>query len=114
MKIIRQLFLILFFFLLGELAQEGISLLFPTLFIPGTVLGMLFLLIALLTRLVPMNHVETVGNFLTTNMSFFFIPAAVSILEYLDNLQNHLWKILLIIFSGYSSVLLRGDTDPSA
>jgi len=100
MRIIRQIFTILAFFILGELAQAGISALFPAVFLPGTVLGMLFLLIALFTKLVPMNHVETVGSFLTANMAFFFIPAAVSVLEYLDLLQAHLWKILLIIFAG--------------
>ncbi|HOW38654.1 MAG TPA: CidA/LrgA family protein [Candidatus Izemoplasmatales bacterium] len=100
MKIIRQLLIILLFFILGELAQNAISWLFPTVFVPGTVLGMLFLLTALLTRIVPMKHVESVGGFLIANMSFFFIPAAVSVLEYLDILQAHLWKILLIIFSG--------------
>lgn len=100
MKIIRQIFIILAFFILGELAQAGISALFPSVFLPGTVLGMLFLLTALLLKAVPMNHVESVGTFLTSNMSFFFIPAAVSVLEYLDLLQDHLWKILLIILAG--------------
>lgn len=99
MKIIRQIFILLSFFILGEIARYLIGLLFPGVFVPGTVLGLFFLLAALGLKLVPFDHVESVGTFLTQNMAFFFIPAAVSILEYWNLLAEHAGQILLVILT---------------
>lgn len=100
MNVLRQIFIIIGFFILGEAAAWGVSALFPAVFVPGTVLGMLFLLAALATKVVKIRHVDAVGSFLTANMAFFFIPAAVSVVEYLDVLSAALWKILFIIVAG--------------
>jgi holin-like protein len=100
MKIIRQIFIILAFYILGEIAALGVSALFPSVFVPGTILGMIFLLIALTAKVLPQNHVDGVGTFLTSNMAFFFIPAAVSVLEYFEVLKTAFWKIILIIVVG--------------
>jgi len=100
MNVIRQIFVIIAFYILGEIAAWAISALFPSVFIPGTILGMAFLLTALLSKGVKLRHVDQVGTFLTQNMAFFFIPAAVSILEYLDVLSASLWKILVIVVAG--------------
>ncbi len=100
MNVIRQIFVIIAFFLLGESASWAVSALFPAIFIPGTILGMLFLLFALSMKWVQLRHVDSVGSFLTSNMAFFFIPAAVSVLEYLDILSESLWKILIVIVAG--------------
>ncbi|MDP3131192.1 MAG: CidA/LrgA family protein [Bacillota bacterium] len=100
MNVIRQIFIIIAFFLLGEAASWAVSALFPAIFIPGTILGMLFLLAALMTKLIQLRHVDSVGSFLTSNMAFFFIPAAVSVLEYLDILSASIWKILIVVVLG--------------
>ena len=100
MNVIRQIFVIIAFFLLGEAASWAVSALIPAIFIPGTILGMLFLLFALSMKWVQLRHVDSVGSFLTSNMAFFFIPAAVSVLEYLDILSESLWKILVVIVAG--------------
>ena len=97
MKIIKQIFVILLFYVLGEVLALGIRALFPTLFVPGTILGLGLLLIALATKLIKLIHVDDVGSFLTGNMAFFFIPAAVSVLEYVDLLKNSFVKIIIII-----------------
>jgi len=97
MKLIKQIFVILLFYVLGEIAALGIKTLFPGVFVPGTIIGMGFLLIALASKKLPLTTVDDVGSFLTNNMAFFFIPAAVSVLEYLDLLKNSIGKILLII-----------------
>ena len=99
MKIIRQIFLLLAFYLLGELAQTLIGLAFPGIFVPGTVLGLFFLLAALALKWLPLSHIESVGTFLTQNMAFFFIPAAVSVLDYWNLLAEHAWQILLVILA---------------
>ena len=97
MKIIKQIFVILLFYVLGEIVALGIRAVFPTLFVPGTIIGLGLLLIALASKKLKLIHVDDVGSFLTGNMAFFFIPAAVSVLEYLDLLQSSIVKILLII-----------------
>ncbi|MGD9910206.1 MAG: CidA/LrgA family protein [Candidatus Izemoplasmatales bacterium] len=97
MKIMIQIFTILLFFVLGETVSKIVQLLFPSIFVPGTILGLLFLVIALSMKWVKKDKVEDVGNFLTGNMAFFFIPAAVGVLEYVDILQEDFFKILLLI-----------------
>jgi len=97
LKIITQIFVILLFFVLGESISYLIQSLFPSIFIPGTILGLLFLVIALSFQWVKKDKVEDVGNFLTGNMAFFFIPAAVSVLEYVDLLKDDILSILLLI-----------------
>lgn len=57
---------------------------------------MVILLILLVTKMIKLVHVEEVGTFLSNNMSFFFIPAAVSVIDYLDILQSVIFKVLII------------------
>ncbi len=97
MKIINQIFVILLFFVLGESLSFAIQFLFPSIFIPGTILGLFFLVLAISLKWVKKDKVEDVGNFLTSNMAFFFIPAAVSVLEYVDLLKDDLISIILLI-----------------
>lgn len=97
MKIIKQLFVILVFYVLGEIIAFGIKTILPNVFIPGTIIGLALLLVALLIKKIPIDHVDDVGSFLTSNMAFFFIPAAVSVLEYVNILQASFVRIIYII-----------------
>lgn len=61
---------------------------------------MVLLLLALYLKIIKLEEVEAVATFLTNNMAFFFIPAAVPVMEYFDILKREIIKILLIcIFS---------------
>ncbi len=110
MKVIKQIFIILLFYVLGEALAYGIHWLFPKVFIPGTILGLGLLLLALVVKLIPLKGVDDVGTFLTSNMAFFFIPAAVSVLEYAQLLKGALLQIVLIIvislLLSFSTILL--------
>lgn len=97
MKIIKQIFIILLFYVLGEMAAFGIKVLFPTVFIPGTIIGLALMLVALLSKKLKLGDVDDVGSFLTSNMAFFFIPAAVSVLEYVNILKTSFIRIIAII-----------------
>jgi len=97
MKIMKQIFFILLFYILGELLSRLIRFALPSIFIPGTILGMILLVVALCRKWVKLEHVEDVGNFLTSNMAFFFIPAAVGVMEYFDLLKTDLFKILILV-----------------
>ncbi|MDD3123858.1 MAG: CidA/LrgA family protein, partial [Candidatus Izemoplasmatales bacterium] len=93
----KQIFFILLFYVIGESISFGISSIFPNIFIPGTILGMLLLVLALLLKVVKNEYVEDVGIFLTSNMAFFFIPAAVSVIEYFDLLKVSIIRILSLV-----------------
>jgi len=97
MKLFRQVFVILLFAFVGELVSLGLKTLLPGVVVPGALLGLGLLTTLLLWRKIKLSDVEEVGLFLTGNMSFFFLPAAVSILDYVDLLAGQLVRMLLLI-----------------
>ena len=66
------IFIIMAFYLLGECCAWLIND-----FVPGSVLGMMFLFLALSMRWVRPERVRPVARFLCDNMAFFFLPAGV-------------------------------------
>lgn len=92
MKIITQLGLVFGICLVSE----WISTLLPFAF-PGSIIGMLLLLLLLAFHLVRQEHLQETSDFLLGNLPFFFLPAAVSIINYLDLLQANLVAIAVVI-----------------
>lgn len=93
MRIIKQLFWIFLFALLGE----GISFLLASFIdVPASVIGMILLFLALHFDWLKMEQVEEVGNWLTDNMAIFFVPAGVGLMRNFDLLAD-VWLQLLII-----------------
>ena len=80
---IRGLTLLLLFQFLGELFSSLLSL--P---IPGSVLGMAILLVALLLGWVRVEWLEEAADLLLTNMALFFVPAGVGVMVYADLIRN--------------------------
>lgn len=101
MKIFKQLALISCFSIIGEIISYFIKLIFPSIFIPGSLIGMMLLFIALETKLIKYVWIDSVSEFFTSNMGFFFVPAAVSILNYLDVIAPIWPKIILIIMISF-------------
>lgn len=84
------IFIILFFFALGELAcwlMNG--------FIPGSVIGMILLFAALCLKVVKPERIKPVAKFLCDNMALFFVPAGVGIINALDILSQY-WQAVLV------------------
>lgn len=75
-------------------------------FLPGPVIGMLLLLIALYTKIVPFEIMETFSTFLVRHISFFLIPTTVSLLSIVGIIQNNLLKILLLLSCSLVIVLI--------
>jgi holin-like protein len=69
------------FLLLFQFSGEAVSYLLD-LPIPGNVLGMGFLLIALTTNLVDVKWFEEAAELLLSNMALFFVPAGVGVMVY--------------------------------
>ena len=52
--------------------------------VPGNVLGMALLLIALSIKLVDLTWIEEAADLLLSNMALFFVPAGVGVMVYAD------------------------------
>jgi holin-like protein len=76
---VRGLTLLLLFQLCGEFLSRIFSL--P---IPGNVIGMGLLLIALTVGLVDVKWLEEAADLLLSNLGLFFVPAGVGVMVYSD------------------------------
>lgn len=93
MRIIKQLLWIFLFSLLGEILSGVMSTIVA---IPGSVIGMVLLFLALHFKVLKMEQVDEVGTWLTDNMAIFFVPAGVGLMTNFDVLAQS-WLQLLII-----------------
>jgi holin-like protein len=66
--------------------------------IPGSVIGMVLLFIALHFKWIKLKQVEEVGNWLTYNMAIFFVPAGVGLMTNFGILGDIWWQLLVTIF----------------
>ena len=103
LKILRQFALILLILLLGEAIRisTGIS-------IPGTVIGMVLLFIALLTKIIKLEQIDMIAKFLLDHLAFLFVPAGVGLISSLDVIGKSWLPILAIVL--ISTVLVIGIT----
>ena len=100
MKLLKQLAVIAGFSIVGEIFSYFLNEIL-TVFIPGSLIGMIILFIFLTTKLIKYDFVDDVGEFFVNNMGFFFIPVAVSIMNYFGILAPIWWKLLLIIIISF-------------
>jgi holin-like protein len=92
MRILRQLGLILGFGFLGEIISYRLPV-----GMPASVLGMVLMLAALGIKLVKPEHLGETADFLSANMAFFFLPAAVTVLENYGHIQPVVVQLILIV-----------------
>lgn len=92
MKYIKQLLIILFISLIGELLNKLLPL--P---IPASIYGILLLFTCLLLKIIKLEAVKDISYFLLEIMPLMFIPAGVSLLKRWDALKPIIIPILVII-----------------
>lgn len=90
MKTLKQFSLILIILFIAQILQQRYSL--P---IPGTILGMMILLLLLITRIMKLERVEKVSNVLLEHLTLFFVPSVVGIMNLFDKVKD-LWIYLFI------------------
>ena len=56
---------------------------------PASVISLLLLLVLLLVKALRAKQIQEVADFLTGNMGFFFLPATVSIMNYVDTILEN-------------------------
>ncbi|NRT78627.1 CidA/LrgA family protein [Clostridium beijerinckii] len=92
MKYLKQLMIILVSYFLGTIVQVVFKL--P---IPGTVLGLIFLFLALYFGIVKVEMIEDICEVLITHMSFLFIPAGVGLVTSFQAIKGKIIPFSTII-----------------
>jgi len=103
LKTLRQLSIVLLILSVGQILQTKFNL-----FIPGTILGMMILLILLLTKVIKLKWIENITNVLLDHISIFFVPANVGVMVYLSQIKDVWAQILFIAI--ISTVVVMGVT----
>lgn len=103
MRIIRQLFWVFLFSLLGEIISSVIASIVA---IPGSVIGMVLLFLALQMNVIDLEQVDEVGTWLTDNMAIFFVPAGVGLLANFDVLAEYWVQLIIIMVVTVSLMML--------
>lgn len=76
MKLFREVLILFGIYYIGE----GIAQ-FTGVPIPGNLIGMILLLMLLCFRIVKLEQISTISDFLLGHMPFFFIPAGVALMS---------------------------------
>jgi len=74
--------------------------------IPGNILGIAFLFIALELRILPLRWIETGASLLIAELVLFFIPSAVGVMQFEPLLKQNGLSFFLIITIGTLGVML--------
>ena len=103
MKLFREALIILGIYLLGEFLASSLHL--P---VPGNILGMVILFILLCTKIVKVDNISTVTNFLLDHLAFFFIPAGVGLMASIGIIKSTWWQLLVVCIS--TTIIIIGVT----
>ena len=98
---LRSIFVIFFFQLLGEFFKK-----FFEIRIPGPVIGLILLLVTLIflkkfkkTAIVNLKtDVVNTSNYILSYLSLLFVPIGVGVVMHLSYLENNLFRVLIIVF----------------
>lgn len=105
MKYLYQSFIILIIYYIGGLISKLIN---DFIVIPGSIIGMLLLLLLLSLKIIKISHVEETSQFLLNNMGFFFIPLGVSLIESFQLIKDTWISIFILLM--LSCTLVMGIT----
>jgi len=93
MKYLKQFAIIIVITFIGEALNQIIPL--P---IPASIYGLIIMLIALSTKLLPLDKVKDVGKMLIQTMPIMFIPAGVGLITAWDKLSPIILPVVVITF----------------
>ncbi len=92
MKILKQLLIIVGFTIIGSL----ISLILP-INVPGSVVGLILLYLALHFKVLKLEQVKETGDWLKNNMAFLFVPLSVGLMNDFSILKDNLLNLTIIM-----------------
>ena len=101
MMILLQLAFLFLFLVIGEgvVALTGIPM-------PGCIAGMILLAFSLKFKLVKLNWIATVADFLCDNLGFFFIPAGVGVMKCFGLIQAEWIPIVMATILSTAVIIL--------
>lgn len=103
MKILKQFLIILIFTYLGSILSKVLPV-----NIPGNVLGIILLFLALEFKLVKKEDIKETANWLVKNMAFLFVPISVGLMNDFDILKANLvnLSIVLIVSTTFTMIVV--------
>lgn len=101
MKIVNGILIMLVFYGVGTLASKWLHI--P---LPGNLIGMLLLTLALYKGWIRMDWVEQASNLLIRHMLLFFVPIIAGVASYLGFFAEDPLPILLALISGPFLVMI--------
>jgi len=102
MKLFNQLAIILGIWAMGEYIS---SFLQNIITIPGSIIGMILLFLALQFKVIKLDNISYVGDLFLNNMAIFFVPAGVALIKSLDLISNNIFVLLMTIFFSTIAVM---------
>lgn len=105
MQILSGLLILFVFLFLGDLTSAAIGN-----YIPGNVIGMIYLFLALCCKIIKPQWIRDTAEFLTRNMVIFFVPLFMSLMEEWDILKLNFWSWLIILIVTTILVLLAAGS----
>ena len=94
--------------LFGCLALGELIITFTHIPLPSSILGMLLLTILLKLKVIRLEWVRSISDFLVTNIGFFFVPPGVAIMLYFDIIKAQF--VPIVTASVVSTVLVLAVT----
>ena len=101
MKYLKQLSIILFFTFFGEILNKLMPLPIPT-----SIYGMLLLFLALSLKIIKLEQVSEISDFMFSIMLILFVPAAVGVMDAFFQYKTFILPMLLIIIVSTLVVML--------
>lgn len=94
MKYLNQLAIILGIWAIGEYISSFIN---NIIVIPGSIIGMILLFMCLQLKILKIENLKELSNFLLDNMAIFFVPAGVSLISSLDLIKDNIFVLIVTI-----------------
>ena len=94
--------------LFGCLALGELLIYLTHIQLPSSILGMLILTLLLKLKVIKLEWVQGLSDFLVANIGFFFGPPGIAIMVYFDIIKALFWPI--VVSSAVSTVLVLAVT----
>ncbi len=91
MKLFREALIICGIYLIGESISSFFNL--P---VPGNILGMIILFSLLCLKIIKVEDIEHVADFLLKHLAFFFLPAGVGLMTSVNIIKDTWIQILVV------------------
>lgn len=76
--------------------------------LPSSIIGMILLTCLLKFKVIKLEKIQKISDFLVSNIGFFFVPPGIALMLYLDLIQEEFWPILVSAF--VSTILVLAVT----